>query len=694
MIPTPDPPSVGTSGIARTADRLSSAVRDPEALPAGTRIGEFSISHEIGRGATGVVFEALQDPPLGRRVALKVLRLSAMSPLSSDRFRREQRLLAKLGHPAIAQVLDAGTLTDGRPWFAMEFVDGLPIDAYCQRNRLSVRDRLELLAEVCDAVAFAHRRGVIHRDLKPSNVLIGTIEGIWAVKVVDFGVGRIWKGLGAGDGGESDLLTEAGQLIGTLEFLSPEIASQGSRAANPQSDIYSLGSLAYLVLAGGLPIDLGDRLLTPLDERLRRIRLEAPRCASAVARVHPACGIPFRKLRGDIDLVLARSVAKEAQDRHCGAHALASDFRRLAAGDPVSIPGVPVHARLARWIRRNRAPIAWLASLALMLGTATAISIHAALREIAARAEIERALLQAREAHARTEAMVMGAWRAIGPVRNRIQFGADSGRNVGMMRAMRDLFVQVFGPDDPYTDTAVREYARALSAAGDAQAAADTLIAALPGWEARGGVDHPKLVQIRTDIADCLRRAGQSAKAIPILEKVIQQSDALGSPCESPSQAARLGLAACLNAVGRHEEAIATAEEALRRLTLAPPPHPMDRAYMEGVLGDAFRASGRSAEAESVYRELLSTERRRDFEAHPLARLSMGGWAGSLAMMMLADGRPQEARPWLELGLRWLHDEASPVNATARWLRENAGCFGLCPDGTPIPPELMDAIDP
>lgn len=679
--------------MPRATDCLASAAEDLESLPPGTRVGPFQVLREIGRGGTGVVFEALQDAPLTRRVAVKVLRLSALSPHAEDRFVREQRLLARLGHPAIAQVLDTGTLADGRPWFAMEFVDGLPIDVFCRTKRVGLSERLELLAEACEAVAFAHRRGVIHRDLKPGNVLVGAFDGPVAVKVVDFGVSRSQHGEATERPG-SEPLTEVGALIGTLEFMSPELASRGAQAADAQSDLYSLGALAYCVLAGGLPVEPGDRRVTPLDERLRRVRLQPAQRASAVALAHAECGINAAELRGDIDLVLARSVAKDPAERHAGAHELARDLRRLATGDAVHVPGLPATVRLARWARRNARSLTTISGISVLLGAAAAASMHAAMRESAARAEAERALQEVQQARGRTEAMVIGAWTAIGPVRNRIQFGVDSGRNVAMMRAMRDLFREVFGTESPYTDTAVREYARALSSAGNPREAAEELLAALPGWQKRGGADHPKLIQIRTDIGECLRRAGQPAQAIPILESVTRQCDEVGVPFESPVQSARRGLSICLSQVGRHDEAISTAEEALLRLTLCTPPHPMDMALMQGVLAGALRLGGRFDEAEALYRELLSPERSRTFEAHPQARLTMGVWAGELGMLMHVQGRQEEARPWIGLGLRWLHGEASAVNPTARWLRENAGCYGLCDDGSPVPAMLVDRMDP
>lgn len=665
---------------------LRDAARDLESLEPGTRIGGFTLRREIGRGAYGLVFEAEQDAPLSRRVAVKVLRLDSLGRRNLQRFLLEQRLLANLSHPGIAQVFETGALEDGRPWFAMEFVQGSSIDVFVRERKLDRDARLQLLAEACDAVAYAHRKGVIHRDLKPGNVLVSETDGVASVKVVDFGVSRAFMASEDATGHATERLTEIGQLIGTLEFMSPEVATHGAEAATTRSDLYALGVIACCVLAGELPIDLGDARLTPLDERLRRIRLERVRRLSDIARDGNGSGLPTRSLRGDLDGLIEKCLSKEPAQRHASAEQFARDLRRVAAGEPVDLPNQSMTSRVRRFAWRNRAALT-IAAVTLIVATSmTGLVGWLAFKEANARARAEQALAEARAADARTSEVVVGLWDAIAPVRKRIQFGADAGLNVAMMESLRNLFMQVFGPEHGRTDTAVREYARALAAAGKLREAAEVYVAALPGWEARGGVDHPKLVPVRTEIAECLRRSGQPERAIPLFETVIARSEALGT--ESPVQAARRGLAICLSDVGRHDEAIATAQEALRRLTLMPPPELMDRAFLEGVLAGIYRFAGRVPEAEALYHELLSPDLQQRLKGHPQFRLATGAWAGELGMLLHQDGRQDEAKPWVAMGLRLMRDEASRVNPTARWLRENAGCYGLCDDGSPIPSDV------
>lgn len=681
------PPSLRHSDAAAM---LAAASTDPEPVGPGARLGDFVVTREIGRGTFGVVYEARQDAPLERTVAIKVIRLDALGASSTERFLREQRLLSRLSHPCIAQVFGSGTLEDGRPWFAMELVPGMPLDRFCHTRSLPVVMRLRLLAEACDAVAHAHRRGVLHRDLKPANALAGEIDGVAAVKIVDFGVSRD----AATGAPSSESTTEFGEPLGTPEFMSPEVAALGGATATEASDLYALGVLACCTLAGGLPIEPGDARTTPIDERLRRIRLQPPSRPSAIARRIGTPAVPWRLLRGDIDALVQRCLEKDPARRPASAEALARDLRKLAAGESIELPGLGPVTRLVRAVHAHRVGLGLAAMVVVPLVLATIVSVRAAGSESRARESAERALAEAQAADARTSEVVVGLWQAIGPVRNRIQFGADSDRNVAMMRAMRDLFVQVFGPEHPRTDTAIREYARALSAAGRLQEAGEAYLAALPGWEARGGADHPKLVPVRTEVAECLRKSGQPARAIPLFEAVLRQSDAMGPPYESPVQAARRGLSICLSDVGRHDEAIAVATEAARRLTLMPPPDPMDRAFLDGVLASAFRFAGRRPEAEEIYRDLLSPERQARIKSHPQFRLATGAWAGELGMLLQVDDRRDEARPWIAMGLRLMRDEASRANPTARWLRENAGCYGLCDDGSAVPADLADRIDP
>jgi len=333
------------------------------------RIGAYRIVGELGRGGMGVVYEAVQEQPR-RRVALKVLR-TWPGEQGRARFQLEAELLARLQHPGIARVHEVGTATVGGmtvPYFVMELVRGTPIDRYARG--LDVRGRLELLARLADAVHHAHQQGIVHRDLKPANVLIAEDGG---PVVLDFGVARaVDPNLELGT-----LRTEVGQLVGTLAYMSPEQAAGASAAIDGRSDVYSLGAMGYELLAGRLPIDVtGD---TPLAA-LERIRDEQP----------PPLGKLERRLRGDVETIFAKALAKEQARRYDSASELARDLRRHLADEPIAARPQTAAYQLVKFARRHRALVGGAAAVVLALVLGLAGTLHGLVRAASERDDAER----------------------------------------------------------------------------------------------------------------------------------------------------------------------------------------------------------------------------------------------------------------------------------------------------------------
>ena len=218
----------------------------------GERIGAYRLLETLGEGGMGIVYLAEQEQPFRRRVALKVIKLGMDTREVVSRFESERQAMALMDHPNIASVFDAGATVDGRPYFVMEYVPGIPITDYCDGQKLSTRARLQLFAQVCAAVQHAHQKGIIHRDLKPSNVLVMEQDGRPVPKVIDFGIAKAIKQQLT----ERTLFTEHGLLIGTPEYMSPEQASLGERDLDTRTDIYSLGVLLYELLVGALPFNI------------------------------------------------------------------------------------------------------------------------------------------------------------------------------------------------------------------------------------------------------------------------------------------------------------------------------------------------------------------------------------------------------------------------------------------------------
>lgn len=333
------------------------------------RIGAYRVIRTIGEGGMGVVYEAEQDSPK-RRVALKVIRARILTPQMLTRFKREAELLGRLQHPGVAHIYEASIdSTEGaRPFFAMELIDGLPIDQYAKKHDLDARARLELIARACDAVHYAHEQGVLHRDLKPPNILV---EADGQPKILDFGVSRATDA----DVNTVTLQTLAGQLIGTIPYMSPEQVSGDPEAIDERSDVYALGVITFELLAGRLPYDLKNR---PIPEAVRIIQEQDPSRLSSINR----------HLRGDIDTIVSKALEKDKARRYQTAADLAADIRRFLDDQPLVARPASTIYQLRKFARRNRTlvggVIATILALALGAGFAVNFALKARDREIAA----------------------------------------------------------------------------------------------------------------------------------------------------------------------------------------------------------------------------------------------------------------------------------------------------------------------
>ncbi len=255
-----------TAGEAAKDAGLSGTSAWPTEGP-GTRIGPYKLVQLIGEGGFGAVFLAEQEQPVHRLVALKIIKLGMDTHQVVARFEQERQALAMMDHPNIAKVLDAGSTEAGRPFFVMDLFRGDPIAEYCDKNNLSIDDRLELFAQVCAAVQHAHTKGVIHRDIKPSNILVSTLEGRPVAKVIDFGIAKAT----ASKLTEKTLFTEHKTLIGTPEYMSPEQA-EGSLDIDTRTDVYALGVLLYELLTGSTPFTSSQLRSAAFGEIQRIIR--------------------------------------------------------------------------------------------------------------------------------------------------------------------------------------------------------------------------------------------------------------------------------------------------------------------------------------------------------------------------------------------------------------------------------------
>ena len=358
----------------------------------GMLIGPYKLLQRIGEGGMGEVWMAEQEHPVRRRVAVKVIKPGMDSRQVIARFEAERQALALMDHQNIAKVFDAGTTTEGRPYFVMELIRGEPITKFCDDNHLTPRERLELFVPVCHAVQHAHQKGVIHRDLKPSNILVTLYDGRPVPKVIDFGVAKALHQRLT----DKTMFTEFGAAIGTLEYMAPEQAELSHLDVDTRSDIYSLGVLLYELLTGSTPLDRKRLRSAAYDEMLRIIREEEPPKPStrlsesgeklpsiaAQRRTEPA---KLSKLvRGEIDWIVMKALEKDRGRRYETANGFARDLQRYLADEAVEACPPSAAYRLRKFWRRNRAALSAAATIALLLVAGVAVSWWQAVRAVRA----------------------------------------------------------------------------------------------------------------------------------------------------------------------------------------------------------------------------------------------------------------------------------------------------------------------
>ena len=372
--------SEGTPLDDRSMQRLLSAsLLQPPGL--GERVGPFELVESIGSGGFGEVFRAVQREPFEREVAVKVLVGIERGASALSRFERERQVLVRLRHPGIVRLLEAGVTACGLPWFAMDLVTGRTIDRWADESSPDLRTRLRVLRDLADAVAAAHRQGVLHRDLKPANVLIQETEAGPRVQVVDFGIAKVLDESPTSEGS-----TRAGHVIGTPEYMSPEAASLEAERLDTRSDVYALGLVAFRVLAGRAALESPPG--TSFARRLQAAASpEIPRL-SAACRDHAIA----RRLRGEIEWVVGRATSVDPAARYPSAGELKEEFDRLLAGEPVAAAPPSAAYQLRAFTRRHKAIVAAGAFSFLALAAATAVSVSFAISEAQQRSRAEVAL--------------------------------------------------------------------------------------------------------------------------------------------------------------------------------------------------------------------------------------------------------------------------------------------------------------
>ncbi len=588
---------------ARDSDPLGTqAAVAAGALAAGPalpeRIGRYRILSLLGEGGMGSVYAAEQDTPR-RTVALKLMHAGLLTPSMLRRFEFEAEVLARLAHPGIAHVYEAGTAEIGGatvPFFAMELVQGVPITRFADERRLDLRERLELVARVADAVEFAHHSGVIHRDLKPQNILV---DAGGQPRVLDFGVAR------AAQEAERSATqrTQSGLLIGTLSYMSPEQAGGDPRALDTRADVYALGVIAYELVTGRLPHDLS------------RVTLAA--AARIIAEEEPVRpGVLDRRLRGDIETILLKALEKDKQRRYASAAALAADLRAYLDHQPIAARRATTLYTLSRFARRHTGLVAGIAATFVALAAGLAISLAYYSRSEVARASEAR---QHKRADSINRFVLQEILAAPDP-------WAEAGKDVSVASILDRISGKVrssFADDPELEADAQFTLAGSYLGRGLNERAAEHVQRALELRRALHPEDH-------LDLADSLlasaRVHAERGELAPAESEARGALEMFGRLAEAPPQKlveARRQLARVQLAKGEHAAALREFEAVLEAVRELFPGEGPELAQSLSDLLAVRTAMGDTGEAERLGREVLRLRRALYTDDSPYVALSL-----------------------------------------------------------------------
>jgi serine/threonine protein kinase len=588
-------------------------------LPAGTPeiwVGPYRILERVGEGGMGEVWLAEQSRPLRRRVAVKVIKAGLDTAQVVARFEAERQALALMDHPAIAKVFDAGATTQGRLFFAMEFVRGESLVEYCDRHRLTIAQRLDLFLHLCEGVQHAHQKGIIHRDLKPSNVLVTVQDDRPVPKIIDFGIAKATSQPLS----EHTMYTSLGGFIGTLEYMSPEQAEMGGVDIDTRTDVYSLGVILYELLAGVLPVDRQRLVSAGIEEARRTIRETDPARPSiritdsrgAMETVARSRGTDSGKLatllRGDLDWIALKALEKDRTRRYATVSELASDIRRHLAHEPVLASPPSASYRLSKFVLRNRIAVSAAAVLLLLL-VAFAATMALQARRIAR--ERDRANVEAATAKQVSDFLV-GLFKSSDPGEARGNtLTAREILETGVANMQRDLANQpevqarLMGTMGTiYINLGLYDRAQSL------------LKQAVEEDRRRFGADHPTTLQAVNDLANAYWFLDKYTEAEPLYVDVIERRRRILGAEHPDTLRTQTDLASLYVLVKRYDEAERLDRETLeiQRRVLGKD-HPDTKVSLAVIQGIYYRQQ-RYAEAEPLAKEVLETSRRVLGEEH------------------------------------------------------------------------------
>ena len=625
---------------------------DLEGQGPGTMIGPYTLLQLIGEGGFGSVYLAEQKQPVQRKVALKIIKFGMDTKEVIARFDVERQALAIMDHPNIARVIDAGATETGRPYFVMDLVKGDPIAQYCDKQNLSIQERLELFAQVCAAVQHAHTKGIIHRDIKPSNVLVSMVDGRPSAKVIDFGIAKATSARLT----EKTLFTQHRQLIGTPEYMSPEQA-EGSMDIDTRTDVYALGVLLYELLTGSTPFDGRSLRSAGYAEIQRIIREEDPPTPSTrlsqntdaidavAARRQTEPGKLGPIIRGDLDWIVMKAIEKDRTRRYETANGLAMDVRRYLDGEVVVAAPPSAAYRVKKFVHRHKGAVfsASAVAAALLIGV-----VAFAWQATVARSQRDRAIKAESEATARADELKMVSDFQAGMLAQIDRNGAGEELTKDVIAKLAAALAKADPPvPEAERSAQVKAFSNQWSRVNATDVARDlidwTIIKPAIETIDTKFEDQPEVdAQLRQALADLYWVFGLYDAAMPLQEQALAtRRRVLGE--EHPDTLTSISQTGILlQAQGKLDEAEPYYLEALEKRRRVLGDEHLDTLISMSGMNFLLQGQGKLAEAEPYGREVLEIRRRvlGDEDRYTLLSIS------NMCTLLMYQGKLDEAEPY------------------------------------------------